>query len=72
MIRTQIIPGEQNISITLPANYIGKKIEVIVYSMEECIDQNEIQDLPLTYLASEKTLAKDWLTAEEDKAWKNL
>ena len=26
----------------------------------------------LTYLASESSLAKDWLTKEEDEAWKNL
>ena len=25
-----------------------------------------------TLLASEKSLAKDWLTKEEDEAWKNL
>ena len=26
----------------------------------------------LTYLASEKTLAKNWLLKEEDKAWQHL
>jgi hypothetical protein len=26
----------------------------------------------LTALASEKALAKDWLSKEEDEAWKNL
>ena len=25
-----------------------------------------------THYASESVLAKDWLTSEEDKAWKNL
>ena len=25
-----------------------------------------------THLASEKVLAKDWLTKKEDEAWKNL
>lgn len=25
-----------------------------------------------THFASEKTLAKDWLSLEEDEAWKNL
>jgi len=25
-----------------------------------------------TYLASEISLAKEWLTSEEDKAWENL
>ena len=30
---------------------------------------NKIQDITK---ASEKSLAKDWLTKEEDEAWKNL
>ena len=72
MIRTQIIPVDQNISITLPSNYVGKKVEVIVYPIDEFVDQPDIVDSPLTYFASEKSLAKDWLTAEEDIAWKNL
>lgn len=29
-------------------------------------------DVILTYLASEKVLAKDWLLSEEDEAWKDL
>jgi hypothetical protein len=27
---------------------------------------------PVSHLMSEKVLAKEWLTPEEDKAWKNL
>lgn len=30
------------------------------------------EDKNLTHFASEKSLAKDWLTPEEDKAWENL
>ena len=30
------------------------------------------EDKVFTHFASEKTLAKDWLSPEEDKAWKNL
>ena len=29
-------------------------------------------DKVFTHFASEKSLAKDWLSAEEDEAWKNL
>lgn len=29
-------------------------------------------DKVVTHLSSEKVLAKDWLTPEEDEAWKNL
>jgi len=30
------------------------------------------EDKILTHFASEKTLAKDWMSVEEDEAWKNL
>ena len=72
MIRTIVTPEHQHISITLPANFVGKQIEVIAYPVDEAIDTDEIPDNLLTYFASEKSLAKDWLSPEEDKAWQNL
>lgn len=30
------------------------------------------KDRVQTHIASEKTLAKDWLTKKEDKAWRDL
>jgi hypothetical protein len=30
------------------------------------------EDKTVTHFASEKSLAKDWLTPEENKAWENL
>ena len=58
----------------------GDKIAIIAYN-----DRIELRSLGqvggrldfskqgvLTAVASEKALAKDWLSKEEDKAWKNL
>lgn len=70
MIRTVVTPNNQDVSIHLPKNYVGKKVEVIAFTIEETVTENI--DKPLTYFASEKILAKDWLTPEEDKAWHNL
>ncbi|MFP5041395.1 hypothetical protein [Parasediminibacterium sp. JCM 36343] len=67
MVRTLVIPEQQNISLHLPQNFVGKKVEVIAFTVDETIEE-----MPLTYFASEKILAKDWLTPEEDKAWKDL
>lgn len=72
MIRTVITPQQQNISIDLPQNYIGKKVEVIAFTIDEAIAAPSTLDKPLTHLASEETLAKDWLTQQENEAWKNL
>ncbi|MBX3164140.1 MAG: DUF2281 domain-containing protein [Bacteroidetes bacterium] len=71
MIRTVLTPDKQNVSIHLPKNYVGKKIEVIAFAIEETVQQSEKERI-LTHFASEKTLSKDWLTPEEDQAWKDL
>jgi hypothetical protein len=69
MIRTVITPDNEKISIDLPHNYIGKKVEVIAFTIEEA---STVTDKLLTHIASEKILTKDWLTPEEDEAWKDL
>jgi hypothetical protein len=35
-------------------------------------DGNEKKEGILTYLASERSLAKNWLSKEEEKAWRHL
>jgi len=35
MIRTVITPEKQDVSIHIPENYIGKRIEVLLYAIEE-------------------------------------
>ena len=72
MIRTVVKPENQNISIRLPKNIVGKHVEVIAFSIEEADKATAIADKPVTHIASEKVLAKDWLTPEEDLAWQDL
>jgi hypothetical protein len=45
---------------------------VIVFTIEEADNSVAIADKPFTHFASEKVLAKDWLTPEEDLAWQDL
>jgi hypothetical protein len=71
MIKTIVIPDNQLIYIQLPQHFIGKKVEVIAFSIEETELANNTDKL-LTHFASEQTLAKDWLSIEEDAAWQNL
>ena len=39
---------------------------------DKVFEYNENSDKTETHFASQNVLAKDWLTPEEDKAWKNL
>jgi hypothetical protein len=72
MIQTFLTPNNQNVSINLPLNFIGKKVEIIAFTVEETNFKLPEKDSILTHFASQNTLAKDWLTAEEDLAWKDL
>ena len=72
MIRTVIKPSKQNISIKLPEEFIGKQVEVIAFTVDEAVSEPTAVDKTSTHLASEKILAKDWLNADEDKAWQDL
>ncbi|PTV93007.1 hypothetical protein C8C76_1572 [Halanaerobium saccharolyticum] len=51
----------------LPENTLEEISDYIDFIMFK--KHNKIQDITK---ASEKSLAKDWLTKEEDEAWKNL
>jgi hypothetical protein len=35
MIKTHLIPQQDTILIAVPQNYIGKQVEVLVYTMDE-------------------------------------
>ena len=43
MIRNYIIPQDNNIIITVPPNYIGKPVEVLVYTLDE-LEKDKKQD----------------------------
>ena len=51
----------------------GSKLSLLVFKDRiELRPIKEINKAMMTMLASEKVLAKDWNTKEEDEAWKNL
>ena len=72
MIRTVVKPDNQNVSIKLPKDFVGKQVEVIAFTIEEADNSTTTAGKPVTHFASEKILAKDWLTPEEDLAWQGL
>lgn len=37
MIKTTLIPQQTNLNILVPQNYIGKKIEVLLYAVDEIL-----------------------------------
>ena len=51
---------------------VQRKGEVTLKKVEALISKEKNNDQLFTALASEKSLAKDWLSKEEDDAWKNL
>lgn len=45
MIRTHLVPETNNITVTIPDNYIGKKVEILVSTEEEVKDSNGKGDI---------------------------
>ncbi len=54
------------------ANFIAmlKKLDYVRILNKE--GESVVEEPTMTHYASEKSLAKDWLTPEEDEAWKDL
>jgi len=51
----------------------GSKISVIVYKNKiELRPLKKVGEAMMSMIASERVLAKDWNTKEEDEAWKDL
>jgi hypothetical protein len=73
MLRKLITPNNQDINIHIPENFIGKELEVLIFPLTEIFEETTVLESSiLTHHASEAVLSKDWLSAEEDKAWKDL
>lgn len=43
MTRTSMIPQQTDILLSIPSKYVGKKIEVLLYSVEEIIEETPPQ-----------------------------
>jgi len=62
-----------NIARTMGGFKEGSKINIIVYSDKvELRPFKKMSDAMLAMLTSEKVLAKNWLSEEDEEAWKDL
>ena len=41
MLKTLIVPQESTFPLTIPVHYIGKKVEVLLYSIDELVENKE-------------------------------
>ena len=52
---------------------VGAKVAILAFENKvELRPLQQVQEKMFTVLASEKSLAKAWLSKEENEAWKNL
>ncbi|MEK6940527.1 MAG: AbrB/MazE/SpoVT family DNA-binding domain-containing protein [Nanoarchaeota archaeon] len=79
-IRTATITQKGQISIPSIARQLagfkeGTKISIIVYADKvelRPFQKEKMNEALLCMLASEKALAKNWLSKEDEEAWKDL
>ncbi len=60
MIRTSVTPQQAFLNIAIPSNYIGKKVEVLLYAVDEILE-----DQPKT-----QTMADFWNSISDETAAK--
>jgi hypothetical protein len=63
-------PVEHNLPVTI--NQILSWVKQCTAQERDIILKELITDKQALQFASEKSLAKDWISEEEDEAWKNL
>ena len=61
MIRTILIPNNTDIHLSIPGSYVGRKIEVMCYPVDELTQDNDDESAPPKLMAS----FKGALSAEE-------
>ena len=77
-VKTATITDKGQISIPKDIREIegfteGSKIAILAFEDRiELRPIKQVSDSMFTALASEKALAKDWLSKEDEKTWKNL
>ncbi|MEA5428342.1 hypothetical protein [Arcicella lustrica] len=60
MLRTSITPGQRDILLSVPQEYVGKKIEVLMYAIEEIVEE----------LPRKVTMADFWGKLSDESAQK--
>jgi len=45
MVRSTVTPNEANVSVHIPENYIGRKIEILLYPVDELIEEKPAKKL---------------------------
>ena len=79
-IKTATITSKGQICIpnsarSFPGFQEGEKITITVYPDKvelKPLKQKELTDSELSMLASEESLSKNWLSKEDEEAWKDL
>lgn len=76
-VKTVTLSSKRQIAIPSDINiagfHEGDKIAVITFNDRiELRPLDKLKKIPLTAIASEDVLGKEWNTKEEDEAWKDL
>ncbi len=58
MIKTIVIPNQVNLNIVIPKNYIGKKIEVLLYALDEIVVNKNKSMVDFWNVISDETAIK--------------
>ena len=72
MIRKVITPSNGAISIQLPQSFVGKRVEVIVFTADEVNEIFHVTENPGKQAIANKILSSDWQPYQEENRWRDL
>ena len=77
MLKTLITPRESTYTLTIPAHYIGRKVEVLLYSIDEVLEnkvtsKKKPSDFFGTLSASEGEKFQEYVTNSRSEWDKNI
>lgn len=59
MVKTTFTPDKKDILITIPENYIGKKMELIYYTLEEVLETKPVDSTKMKPSDFAGTISKE-------------
>ncbi len=66
MVRTIVTPSKREVSIQMPKNYIGKKVEVLYYMLDEIeVKEDHTSSLALPGSPISDSEFKNWIAQAE-------
>jgi hypothetical protein len=68
MIRNNVVPQQSNVTISLPANYVGKAVEILAYTVDEIEGSKQVKENKFLFQQSSGLVDEQHLMLKEPES----